>query len=119
MILYGLIGGFSSGLDFVVYTLLVNVVGIHYLFANACSVLLGITVSFILNRCYNFKVKDKTGQRFVIFLSVGLSGLLLSSLILYVCIRQLELDELLSKLLSIGLVVVAQFAANKNVTFKK
>lgn len=60
LILYGIIGGISSGLDFLVYFLLVNIVGIHYLIANTCSILIGITTSFTLNRHYNFKVKDKT-----------------------------------------------------------
>lgn len=118
LILYGIIGGISSGLDFVVYTLLVNVVGFHYLLSNTCSVLVGITTSFTLNRHYNFKVKDKTKQRFVLFLFVGLTGLLLSSLILYICIQRLQLDELFSKLLSIVLVVFIQFLLNKNITFK-
>lgn len=119
LILYGIIGGISSGLDFLIYYLLVNIVGIHYLIANTCSILIGITTSFTLNRHYNFKVKDKTKQRFVVFLCVGLFGLLLSTLILYICIQQLKLDELLSKLLSIVFVVVMQFIINKNITFKK
>ena len=119
LILYGIIGGISSGLDFLVYFLLVNIVGVHYLIANTCSILIGITTSFTLNRHYNFKVKDKTKRRFAIFLCVGLAGLLLSSLILYVCIQQLKLDELLSKLLSIVFVVIMQFIINKNITFKK
>lgn len=119
LILYGIIGGISSGLDFLIYYLLVNIVGIHYLIANTCSILIGITTSFTLNRYYNFKVKDKTKQRFVIFLCVGLFGLLISTMILYICIQQLKLDELLSKLLSIVFVVVMQFIINKNITFKK
>lgn len=119
LILYGIIGGISSGLDFLIYYLLINIVGIHYLIANTCSILIGITTSFTLNRYYNFKVKDKTKQRFVIFLCVGLFGLLISTMILYICIQQLKLDELLSKLLSIVFVVVMQFIINKNITFKK
>ena len=119
LILYGIIGGFSSGLDFAVYTLLVNIIGLHYLISNTCSVLIGITTSFILNRYYNFRVKDKTKQRFILFLFVGLTGLLLSSLILYICIQEFKVDELLSKLLSIVFVVAIQFLINKNITFKK
>lgn len=118
LILYGVIGGISSGLDFTVYTLLVNVVEFHYLISNICSVLVGIATSFTLNRRYNFKVKDQTKRRFFIFLFVGISGLLLSSLILYICIQELRIDELLSKLLSIVLVVFIQFILNKNITFK-
>lgn len=118
LILYGIIGGFSSSLDFLIYTILVEWVGIPYLIANCFSVLCGITTSFILNRNFNFKVKDNTKRRFVIFLSVGLFGLLLSNVILYTCIEGLSWNKLVSKLLSIFLVVFFQFLLNKYVTFK-
>jgi len=118
LILYGIIGSFSSGLDFLIYTLLVQVGGIQYLFANCISVLAGISTSFILNRNYNFKVKDHAKRRFSIFLTVGLCGLVMSNMILYICIDVLSMDKLISKLLSIVLVVFFQFLVNKYLTFK-
>ena len=119
LILYGIIGSFSSFLDFIIYTLLTGYVGLFYITANCISVLMGITTSFTLNRKYNFKVKDKTGKRFLIFLTVGLCGLLMSNLILYVCIAHLQYNTTLSKVLSIILVVFLQFLINKYITFKQ
>lgn len=118
LILYGIIGSFSSGLDFLIFTFLVQVVELQYIVSNSISVLGGITTSFILNRNYNFKIKDKTKQRFTIFLTVGLCGLVLSNMILYICIDILNIDKILSKILSIVLVVFFQFIINKYVTFK-
>lgn len=118
LILYGVIGSFTSFLDFCVFTLLSNVLGIHYLVSNCISVLVGITTSFLLNRTYNFKVKDKTKQRFAIFLTVGLCGLMLSNLILYVGIDIMHGNETIVKLASIVLVVGFQFLLNKFVTFR-
>ena len=118
LVLYGIIGSFSSGLDFLIYTLLVQIVGLQYLLANCISVLGGISTSFYLNRNYNFKVKDHTKRRFSIFLTVGLCGLVMSNLILYLCIDIIGMDKLISKLLSIVLVVFFQFLVNKYLTFK-
>ena len=118
LILYGIIGSFSSGLDFLIYTFLVQLVGLQYLVANCISVVAGISTSFYLNRNYNFKVKDHTKRRFSIFLTVGLCGLVMSNLILYLCIDNLGMDKLISKLLSIVLVVFFQFLVNKYLTFK-
>lgn len=118
LILYGIIGCCSSGLDFCVFSLLNHLGLFHYVISNSLSVLVGIITSFTLNRYYNFKVKDKTIKRFSIFLTIGLLGMLLSNLILAFCFEMLELNSLLSKLLSIGLVVVFQFFANKHITFK-
>ena len=118
LILYGIIGSFTSFLDFCVFTLLASYAGIHYLVANCISVLVGITTSFLLNRSYNFKVKDKTKQRFAIFLTVGLCGLMLSNLILYIGIDMLHGEDVIVKLASIVLVVGFQFLMNKFVTFR-
>ena len=118
LVLYGIIGSFSSGLDFLIYTFLVQLVGLQYLVANCISVVAGISTSFYLNRNYNFKVKDHTKRRFSIFLTVGLCGLVMSNLILYLCIDNLGMDKLISKLLSIVLVVFFQFLVNKYLTFK-
>ena len=118
LILYGIIGSFSSGLDFAIYTLLVQIFGVQYLIANCISVLGGISTSFVLNRNYNFKIKDHAKRRFTIFLTVGLCGLVMSNIILYLCIDILTMDKLISKLLSIVLVVFFQFLVNKYLTFK-
>lgn len=118
LVLYGIIGSFSSGLDFLIYTFLVQLVGLQYLVANCISVVAGISTSFYLNRNYNFKVKDHTKRRFSIFLTVGLCGLVMSNLVLYICIDNLGMDKLISKLLSIVLVVFFQFLINKYLTFK-
>ena len=117
LILYGIIGCISSGLDFILYTILVELCNLHYIAANCISVLVGITTSFTLNRKYNFKVTDKTAQRFAIFLVVGLAGMLLSNLILWISIDVLSLNAIVSKLLSIMLVVFFQFLLNKYITF--
>lgn len=118
LILYGIIGTFSAGLDFVIYTLLVEFAGLPYLLANSISVLGGISTSFYLNRNYNFKVKDHATRRFAIFLLVGICGLVFSNIILYLFIDQMSMNKILSKLLSIVLVVFFQFLLNKYLTFK-
>lgn len=118
LILYGIIGSFTSFLDFCIFSILSNFVGIHYLISNCISVLVGISTSFLLNRAYNFKVKDHAKRRFVVFLTVGLCGLLLSNLILFVCIEKMHENEIVIKLVSIVLVVGFQFLLNKFVTFK-
>lgn len=119
LILYGIIGTCASSLDFALFSLLVQLAGLPYLTANCISILAGITTSFTLNRSYNFKVKDKSLKRFSIFLTVGLTGLLLSNLLLYLLIERARMDALWSKLLSIGAVVFFQFLMNKFVTFKE
>lgn len=116
LIFYGLIGCFCAGLDFGVYSLLG--LWIPYLWANVISVHCGIFCSFFLNRKYNFKVKDKPIQRFTIFYFVGLSGLALSELSLFILGDKLGWNYIIAKLISIVFVALYQFFLNKLITFK-
>lgn len=119
LILYGIIGTFAASIDFVIFTLLTQYTSIYHILANCLSVITGISTSFYLNRSLNFKVKDKTGKRFMIFLFIGLSGLLLSNIILYLGIDIFSGDEIIVKLASIAIVAFFQFLLNKFITFKK
>ena len=117
LILYGVIGGLCAALDFGLYTLLS--LWIPYLWANIISVHAGIFASFYLNRNFNFKVKDKTTVRFASFYVVGLSGLALSELLLFLLAEKGGWDHLLTKLLTVIVVAIYQFLLNKYITFKK
>ena len=119
LILYGIIGSFCAGLDFIIFYALTSYLQLHYLIANVFSVITGITVSFILNRNINFRVKDNTIKRYSIFFSVGIAGLLVSSALLAVFIELLNLNGTLSKLCSTIIVVLLQYIANKNITFRR
>lgn len=118
LILYGIIGACTATLDFLIFTGLTRWTAIYYVVANVISCSTGILCSFLLNRKYNFKVTDHTMRRMVIFFSVGVFGLFLSSLILHFCIDNLLLGELESKLISIVIVVVIQFFLNKYISFR-
>ena len=116
LILYGIIGGFCAALDFGVYTLLGLI--IPFLIANIISVHCGIICSFLLNRNFNFKVKDKTKRRFLSFYLVGLSGLGISELLLWIFSTRMGLNHLSVKLATVVIVALYQFLLNKYVTFK-
>lgn len=119
LILYGIIGSFSAGIDFLTFYILTTKLKVYYLYANIVSVFIGIIISFILNARYNFKIEDKVYKRGVIFIFVGLTGLLLSTAILYFFVSIFSLNKDISKLLSVVFVVFIQFLVNKYVTFKK
>ena len=118
LILYGIIGGFCSALDFVIYTLLCHFDVLPYLWANVISVHIGIFTSFVLNRQLNFKIKDKIPQRFISFYLVGLTGLGISSLMLYLMVDYAYLNEIVCKLITIVIVALVQYFLNKYITFK-
>lgn len=119
LILYGMIGSFTASLDFLIFTTLTQWLNVYYIISNVISCSTGILCSFLLNRKYNFKVTDHTTRRLLIFVSVGVLGLFLSSVLLRIFIDSFHWNELLSKLLSIAIVVFFQFLLNKYISFRK
>ncbi len=115
---YAIIGGLSASIDFIIFSILSNKLHIDYLLANIISVHCGIFCSFILNRQYNFKIKDKTIKRFISFYFIGILGLGVSTLLLYLLVDISEWNKIVAKLLTIIVVALLQFILNKTITFK-
>lgn len=118
LILYGIIGGFCAGLDFGIYSGLCYWDIMPYLLANIISIHVGIFTSFVLNRSINFKVKDKVKTRFLSFYTVGLVGLGISTLMLWLMVDMAHWNEIVCKLVTIVVVALVQFLLNKHITFK-
>ena len=117
-VLYCMIGVINTGVDFGIFALLDHS-GLQYLIAHIISYHCGIFCSFFLNRYYNFKVKDKTGRRFLSFYGASLVALALSAALLYLFVDLAAMPHLLGKLLATVIIVVCQFLFVKHFTFKK
>lgn len=111
---YGLIGFSGVSLDLVIFALLISL-KVTPLVASVIGTLTGILNNYFLNAKFNFRVGFNTlvGIR---FLGVGLTGLLISSL-LFKQVIEIGLDPLIGKLVVIPFVVLAQFLVNKYWTF--
>ena len=128
LILYGIIGGFCAALDYAVSTGLVysnilpDITVFGYLFhaeqvALAIGIHVGIFTSFILNRSYNFKVKNKTAVRFLSFYAIGLFGWFISAVMLHYMVVLGDMKFWAFKLIATVVVALIQFVLNKFITF--
>ena len=113
---YGLIGGASALLDFLLFTLMYKQFAMNKYLANGISVHAGIAMSFTLNRKFNFKKQDKVLYRAVCFYLTGLFGLALSQALLW-CGGALLLPVVMVKFASVFIVAAVQFVINKLVAF--
>ena len=117
LIFYCIIGFSGVFLDFLVFKLLTEHTPLHYQFANIISVSVGITNNFLLNAYFNFKKTDKFFLRFISFYAIGIVGMLLSALGLYIFIELLHYDVVITKAILIVIVALIQFVLNKFITF--
>lgn len=117
LVVYALIGACGVTLDFFLFLLLFNVVGIHEQVANAISISAGIVNSFTLNALFNFRKRDRLLMRFVRFYAVGMGGIALTFVLLAVFAGPLGLNPNIVKLCSLPLVLVLQYSLNKRWSF--
>ncbi len=117
-ITYAIIGTISASFDFIVFISLTRFISLNYMIANVISVSCGILNSFLFNRHFNFRVKSYPVKRFLIFYSIGLLGLIISSLVLWLFIEVFNINIIVSKLVTILLITILQFSLNKLITFK-
>ena len=119
LIIYCMIGVSGVILDFIVFYLLSIKLKIFYQYANIISVSVGITNNFILNAFLNFKVKDNLIKRFFSFYVVGVIGILISSLLLYIFIDLAKYSILSTKIFTIFIVTIIQYNLNRLVSFRQ
>ena len=118
LIKYCIIGCCCVGLDFLIYSFLIQIIKIPYLYANVISVHCGIFSSFFLNRHFTFKLKNRLPLRFISFYVVGLTGLAISSGLLLLLVEKIGLNELVSKAFTVIVVALIQFMLNKYISFR-
>jgi putative flippase GtrA len=114
---YCIIGASGVLLDFLVFYILNKIFGVYYQVANFISVSCGITNNFLLNARFNFKTRDRLAVRYLIFYAVGMTGILISSLLLYIFIEKLGFDVILTKLIILFVVTIIQYTLNKSFSF--
>lgn len=117
LVRYVLIGGTAFLLDVGLFTVLHLGAAVDPLVANTVAVFVSMLFSFSLNAFANFKVRDRLLTRFVSFVVVCGIGYLLSMGILWLLISVFGIHPVAAKLVSLPVVLVVQFLANKHVTF--
>lgn len=83
-----IVGGISFLVDFLVYTIMCNVLYIHYIIAGIAGFVVSVIVNYVLSMRFVFVSKEdmRKDKEFAIFVLLSLLGMLLNSIILYLCI---------------------------------
>lgn len=118
LVRYALFGATGVLLDLCVFLLLFNVVGLHPQIANVISTTAGITNNFVLNRFFNFRKWDRVLTRFARFYLVGLAGIGLTFLLLWLFSGLLGLNPNIIKTASLPIVLLFQYSLNKKWSFR-
>jgi putative flippase GtrA len=115
---YLLFGGLGAASDFVAFALLTTA-GLAPVPANVLSVALGIGVSYTFNSRITFGTSVRRGSTILKFYVVGVSGLVFSSILLWLLVDELHLTPIPAKLITMPIVAGSQFLANRFWTFQE
>lgn len=119
LVSYALLGCVAAGVDILVYEGLTDALGIDPLVSNVVSASAGITISFFLNRRFTFKVKDRPGRRYLTFFAIGLTGMCVQELLIWVALTYFAATHLIAKLVAVMTAGLMQLVLNKTISFRE
>lgn len=127
---YLVVGGGAFVIDFSVLEILHKVFGVHKYVAVSCGFCTGLIVTYICSNKFVFsnrKMADKKAAEFTIFTIIGIIGLLMTNLFMWlftdvcsevwVACNLSNLAVEISKIITAGLVLIWNFVARKVILF--
>jgi putative flippase GtrA len=114
MFRYGFVAGFGLVVDFGTVIFTKQVLHFHYLIAACCGFLLGLVVTYTLSNVLVFgKPKGDQRKLFILFGVIGLVGLGILNLLMWIMTGWFGVNYILSKALATIVVFMWNFFARK------
>lgn len=116
---YIFVGGFAFVADWLALFIFTEL-GLHLFISVALAFIIGLVVNYILSKMFVFKkdVKSKVGE-FLVFAIIGVIGLGLTELLMWVSTEKLHIYYLISKVIVAAIVLVWNFLARKIILYRK
>lgn len=113
---YIIAGGMAFFIDFATLSFLYKVLGVHYIAATAIGFIAGLVSAYITSNKWVFEQRrfvHATCVEFAIFAAVGIVGLGLTVLLMWIFVDGVSLHPLIAKLITTALVLIWNFGARK------
>jgi putative flippase GtrA len=123
LIKYSIVGNFSNFLDLVLYIFLTRISDFwhtHYLLANALTMVIGSVIRFALHKKWTFRHDGGSfhGQ-YIRFMIVMFGSMILTEFLLFLAVEHLAVNDIIGKILAMGVVTAFCYYLTKVWVFKK
>jgi putative flippase GtrA len=113
---YTFVGGLAFVVDFGLLYILTSFLGVYYQISAALSFIAGLLVNYFISILWVFNVKNENRNRiaeFTAFALVGVVGLALNALVIYIFTEWIGLFYMLSKIISTVIVFLWNFLGRR------
>ena len=119
---YLVTGGFAFVADFGLFALCLYGCW-HYLLANLVGLVAGLVLNYLMSVLWVFTackriLKTQKGIEFVLFALVGIAGVGINQVLMYLMVDGLGINEMVSKMIAAVLVLMWNFGARKLMLFR-
>ncbi len=118
---YGLVSVVALAVDFGLMVLLVEAFSVNYIGAATLSFTAGLIVNYTLSRLWVFNESryNSKASEFIAFSLIGIAGLLMNNVIIWVSVEQVGIHYATSKMIATGIVFFWNFGLRKIIVFKQ
>ena len=122
-ILYIIFGVLTTVVNLVVYHFFSNIMKVNYLLSNSIAWIMSVIFAYMTNKLYVFKCKsvkiDIIIKEFAKFINCRLTSGIIETILLFLLVDMLEVNDIISKLVIGVIVVILNFIFSKLFVFKK
>ena len=111
------VGGINTAVGYGVYALCIFC-GLHYAFAPLMSAIIGVANSYLWNKYFTFRKKDKSTSEMARFIMVYAVSYVVNLGLLYVLIDRLKISEYLAGIFALVAITLISYFGHNNFSFK-
>ena len=108
------------GIDYLTFVVFLHFFPSSYIAANALGKIGGAISGFVFHKHYTFagQQEKSTSRQFFLYIALSIGNMFLSSILIYVGVERLRLNELIAKIITDGIVIACSFIINRLLVFK-
>jgi len=110
---YFFVGGFSAVVNLTVLAIFTSGLRFEYLVSELIAFIIATITNYILSVWWIFQRSNKFKTEFLLFTLIGVVGLGINELVLWLCVTELKLFYLFSEAVAILVVMVWSFVLRK------
>ena len=119
-VIYIVVGGLTTLVNFVVYLLAGHIIGLHYLAANVIAWVAAVLFAYVANRTWVFQSRNTNIiLELWLFVLSRVFSLVLESGLLFIAVAALHINDVAAKIVIAFVVVVCNYITGKWIVFKK